>query len=207
MGFAVGRIHRWALGVRLGALAAVLAAFVAAFGVLGALEFDGASLALFDLDGEGKPPAIFSALVDIGAGVLALVVYEGLGELRWLLFGVLLAFIGIDDLLTVHEHLQTWTGVDWVFLYLPLVAGGGVVCLLVMARLVRAAPRAAGLLVAGAAAWLAAYVAEQLEYTRGGAPVERYATLATIEETLEMAGSCLFVFALLLTIRRLARAR
>lgn len=183
-----------------------LAVLILVFAVLGALEFDGAPLALFDLDGEGKPPALFASLIDVASAGGAVALHAALRRRRWLLLGWFLLYMGADDLLTIHEHLQTLTGVQWQVIYLPLFALGGAVGLLALLDLRRLAPRSAALMVTGGAAWALAQLCEQLEYS-DGLMVDGYGALATIEESLEMAGSSLFVLAFLVALRRLAATR
>lgn len=179
---------------------------IAAFGVLGALEFSGASLGLFDLDGELKPPAIFSSLLSLASGLFALALGARRDRRCWGALGVFLLFMAADDLLTIHEHLQTASGVDWQILYVPVIIGGGVLWLRALIDMRAIFPRGALLMVLGAAAWALAQLGEALEYD-DGEMVDHYAVLATVEELLEMTGSLLFAVAVAGALRSLAASR
>ena len=180
----------------------ILFGVIAAFAVLGALDRAGMMPGgIFDLDGEAKPPALASALLLAGGGAVAALVWTVRRERRWLALAAFLAFMGVDEALTLHEILQDRTNRDWQQLYLPVVAVGGVAWLLVYSRL---RDRERLLFALGAAAWLVAQIDEKFQSNPSDGRVEGYGTLATIEETLELAGSALFVLALLLALRRLS---
>jgi len=176
----------------------VLAAVVLALGVLGYVEDQTGSPSLLDLDGEGKPPAAFSALLLASAG-LACFLVRTVDERRrrWLVLGAFFLFMALDESLTLHETASEVTGGAWTVLYSPVVLFGGVSWLLVLQRLhVRRAvgPRAAW--VAGAAAWATAVVLEELQSGPETGRVEAYSEMATTEECLEMAGNALWLLAL-----------
>lgn len=198
-------VERLALAMRPWRLAAAIGAGILVFGLLGALHFGGAPLGLFDLDGEGKPPALFSAALTGGAGLVAFAVGRHRPGRRWPLLGGLLLFMAADDLLTIHEQLQILTGIDWQLLYLPVVLVLGVLGVATLIELrASAAVTEAWLLAGGAAAWLIAQLCEAVEY-EDGSKVLHYGVYATIEETLEMAGSGLFLLAFVLALGRLRR--
>lgn len=201
----IDRVAAYAIDIPAVSVGALVFA-IAAFGVLGALEFSGASLALFDLDGELKPPAIFSSLLSLASGVLAIALGSRRGRRCWAALGAFLVFMAADDLLTIHEHLQTATGVDWQILYVPVIVLGGVFWLRSLIDMRAIVSRGAVLMVLGAGAWALAQVGEALEYS-DGEMVEHYAVLATAEELLEMAGSLLFAVAVAVALRSLAASR
>jgi hypothetical protein len=182
---------------------------VVLFGVLGALEDNGAPLGLFDLDGEGKPPAAYSALMLLAAGAAALFVAADAAErsrTRWRVLGGFFIFMALDEALTVHEHLSDLTGVGWITLYAPVVlvaAIAAVACLLTLRDVVAGAV----VLCAGGLSWFVAQVLEQLESNPDEGRVEGYWIYATFEECLETAGSILFFVACVVIYqRRRARA-
>lgn len=197
----MGRLEQLALRWSVVRVAAVLAAGIGATTILGALEYDGAPLALFDLDGEGKPPALLAGFLTGSAGVVALLVHRVLRRRSWLVLGGVLVFMALDELLTVHEQLQSAVGVEWQVLYLPIFAAVLVVGLLVLRDLRAEVPYAGRLMFLGAASWALAQVCEQLEYDDGGRMAADYAALATLEEFAEMFGSLLFLCAFLLVLR------
>jgi hypothetical protein len=192
-------------------LAAALAVVIAALGALGVLEDAGFAGHLFDLDGEGNVPAGFSAglllLCAAASGLVGAAQPEPGDRRAWLAFGAFLAYMGLDEALTVHERVSRLAGgEDWQVLYLPLVAVGGLAWLAVLRR---TWPRtgARALLLAGAALWLASQVIEHVESGPATGRVAGYGALSTAEELLEMSGSALFLLALLGPVERIAVAQ
>jgi hypothetical protein len=169
------------------AIAALLGATITLFGLLGALNDLELPLGEFSLTAELDVPAFFSAGLLWWAAALA---WAAGGNLRPV--AVFFAFMGVDELVSIHEWLERTSGVDWQLLYLPVMALGGIVWL-------RAAPRVGPLWVAGAAAWVVAQVFELLQ-NDGDTLVHPWMTVP--EEMLEMAGSSLWVLALLVLLRR-----
>jgi hypothetical protein len=182
------------------------------FGVLGSLErINGVPLGLFDLDGEGKPPAAFSALLLVCAGATAIVISRLESERgrrgMWVFMGLFLAYMALDEGITIHEHLEDRTGISWVKLYAPLVLAGGIGWLFVVRRIwplgrhwKELGPR---LFALAPGPWLLATILEMTEAGEGGR-VNGYTVMATIEELLEMVGDGFFLLGLLTTYRVLA---
>lgn len=181
-----------------GRVGLVIAVVVVLLGVAGYAEDQTGSPSLLDLDGEGKPPAAFSALLLAGAG-LACFLCRGVdgARRRWAVLGGFFLFMALDESLTLHETASEITGVAWTVLYAPVVLFGGIAWLLVLQRLhVRGArgPRAAWLL--GAVAWATAVVLEEVQSGPETGRVAAYSELATAEECLEMTGNALWLLAL-----------
>lgn len=185
-----------------GRLTALLAIAIAGLGLAGIAYYavePGSPWGRLDLDGEQTLPSAFSALVLIGAGVCALVLARRrtLGaRFSWLLLGLLLSFMGIDEFAAIHESLEEGATVDWQTLYLPVIAACGAAWLLVTVRLSRCNRQAFYLMVAGAGTWLVAQVLENLQWGANDQPVSGYGYLMITEEVLEMAGSACFLVAL-----------
>ena len=169
------------------------------------------SLEPFDLNGELKHgfyvPAIFSAGLLFAAGWSAL----GLGRARvtpawaWLGIAGFFAFLGVDELATIHEQLETWTGVDWQLLYAPVAALGAALWLRLFAAFSTSA-LARAMWVCGACAWLIAQVIEHFEFNSQGDAVGLAAELILAEEVCEMIGSSLVLLAILIIANRAAGA-
>jgi hypothetical protein len=182
---------------------------IAVFGVLGSLErIDGAPLGLFDLDGEGKPPAAFSfALLAATAALCVLIARTAEGArspLLWNAMAAFFAFMAIDEALTIHEHLEEATEIGWTNLYLPLAAAGGVGWLLILRRiwplgnkLLELGPR---LFALGPLPWLLAIALEKVEAGPQGRR-QGYTVMATAEELLELLGNGLFMLGLFFAFR------
>ena len=204
-------LRDWIVGQQPRRVTTVLFGAIAVFCVLGALDRAGIMPgSVFDLDGEGKPPALYSALLLFSGGVLSALVgmheSESGHSKRWMALGAFLVFMAVDEAITFHEILQARLNTDWQVLYLPVAAAGGIAWLLVLQRLWPQA-RERLLFVLGAVAWFVAQMDERIQSNPVDGRVEGYGTLATIEETLELVGSALWIMALHLVLRRLWRAR
>ena len=204
------RVRDFALAQPLSRVAIVLFGGIAVMAVLGTLERLGAPLGLFDVDGEGKPPAAWSALVLLTAATAAWLVATLPGEQasrrRFLALAAFLAFMAVDEAITLHELLSDAVGVGWLILYLPVAAVGGLVWLAVLARL-WPLPRERTLMLLGAAARLGSQLIEKVQSNGEEGRIEGYSALSVIEEVLEVTGSALFVLALVGALQVLHRRR
>ena len=181
-----------------------LAAAIGFLAAMGSLYYATYATALqpFDVNGEitngFNVPVLFSGGLLFAAAWSARGVWQR-GELpRWAWLGIagFFAFMGFDELATVHEHLESWTGVDWQLLYLPVVALGAIFWFKLLDPL--SDPRLARLMwVGGVAAWLVAQVFEHFEFDSHGHAVAAGPGLILGEEIGEMIGSSLFLLALL----------
>ncbi len=194
-----GTLRRWALALPLAPVAIIAAILIITLGVFGYREDSGAAPALFDLDGEGKPPAAFSALLLGSAGIAGLLNARDTGERAWGLLGAFLIFMAVDEAITLHETLAEATGVGWIKLYLPVVAVGGLAWLAVWRKLWSQRLLWFGF-AAGAAAWFVSQVLESLQSNDGGR-VENYSVYSTFEETLELTGSALWLLVLVAALQ------
>jgi hypothetical protein len=147
---------------------------------------------------------VLSGLVLLSGAVLAgLAVARRLVPTHVLVLGALLAFMGLDEIATVHERLESATGVDWVKLYLPLMALGGLAAL---GLLRRAGDRAVTVpFLVGGACWAVAVGLEKLEWPHPEVagqqvPAAHYVAMMIPEELLEITGSFLFALALALAL-------
>jgi len=206
----VAALRDFALAQPLRRVAAVLFGGIAIMAVLGTLQRLGAAPNLFDVDGEGKPPAAWSAIVLLVAATAAWLVStvpsEHDARLRFRLLAAFLAFMGADEGLTLHERLSDAVGVGWLILYLPVAAVGGVMWLAVLRRL-WPLERERILMILGAAAWLGSQLIEKVQSNGQEGRIEGYGALSLIEEILEVTGSALFALALLGALQVLYRRR
>lgn len=179
--------------------AGLVAAAIAGFGLLGALfigdvTFAGHGLYRFDLDAENTLPSAFSALLLLATALAAFADGRDPGRLparAAIGLGAVFTLMAADEFLAVHEHIEKALGVDWQTVYLPIAAGAGVLWV----RLARSfgERRVVSMWVLGAAAWGIAQVIEKVQWD-GDVLVHVWTIVP--EETLEMAGSALFLFAL-----------
>lgn len=201
------RAVRWALGVPPAWVAGTVVAIVALFAALAGLAFStGGVFWIFQPDGEGKPPAAFSAGVLAAAGLLAALgpVPGGRRAWAWRGLGAFLCWMAIDEALVMHERLQTVTGVDWHTLYSPVILAGGILWLsvgLAMRRMQLA------LWATGAAFWASAQYLEMQAWASDGTRVGDWKLLSTVEEALETTGSGAWLVAILLAMRAWVASR
>ncbi|MCU1487950.1 MAG: hypothetical protein JWN67_4696 [Actinomycetia bacterium] len=191
-------------------LSVLFALYVAGMGI-GASQFEAGRLGSgqLDLDAEGRVFAVLSGLVLLsGAALAGLAVARRVVPTHVLVLGLLLAFMGLDEIATLHERLESATGVDWVMLYLPLMALGGLAALDLLRR--RRDRAVTGPFLAGSACWAVAVVLEKLEWPHPEVaaqqvPAAHYVAMMIPEELLEITGSFLFALAIVLLIRRASR--
>lgn len=200
-------------------LAVVLGAIIVGFGVMGAfyirdadyirggwvgkVHLFGFHIKGFNLDGEMNLPTAFSGLLLVAACVAGLIVSTrssaiGIPPIRLVPVALLIGYMSLDEVWQVHERLETWLGIDWQALYLPIFGIAGIIGLSLLPHL-RRAGRSATLFVAGAAAWGAALVIEARQWD--AQDQLRAAWSIVPEETLEMTGSLLFLLAFLALAR------
>src|SRR4051812_16288074 len=191
-------------------LAAVLGALIVLFGIMGALYVRDATFTHhgwvgsvhvgayrvhgFNLDGERNLPAAYSGLLLVAAcalGLLVAVVGRGAG-IRARYVGpvaLLLGYMSLDEVISIHERLEAASGVDWETLYAPVFLVAAVLAVLLLPEL-RPFPPAIVLFLSGGASWAVAQVIEKLQW-HGDHLVAPWSIVP--EEVLEMTGSLLFV--------------
>ena len=160
---------------------------------------------LFNLVNEKTIPAFFSGAVLVAGGLVALIaarvrLYGRHG--LWIAFGALLFFMSTDEVVQIHEKVETWTGIDWQQPY-AVVALGAAVIWFKMLRVMEPGPRL--LLILGAVAWAIAFALEDAQYDSQDHRVAAFTPEAISEELLEMAGSSLFMIALVVALKAQAR--
>lgn len=182
-------------GTLVGGMAAIVMV-----GLLGIAHVAGAPYSwIVDLDSERNVPAAFSGLLLLTAAALAVELRHH-ARLRPVMgLAGLFAFMAFDEVFTIHEHLEHWTGVHWELLYAPVTALAAVALAVAWPRLADtewSRPALAG----GAACWAFAQLLEFAAW-EGTTPVPSYDVMMVTEELSEMTGSLLFIVALL-CIRR-----
>lgn len=150
----------------------------------------------FSLDIEWHVAAIWSAMVIFAAGAVAETAMRRAHSQYWLavLTGLFL-LMTLDELMSFHERLEGWTGIDWQRLYLPVFLVSGLAWL----RGVRwqGWPSTLRVLfIAGGVAWALAQVLEFIQWD-GNVQRSFYMYAMIPEEGLEMLGSSFFLFAIL----------
>jgi hypothetical protein len=195
---------------------------IAFFGVTGVMYEEGMLDRLprnddFALDGEWDLPVVYNVSLMWAAGALTV----ALGAFRrayeesrrwWVLLAALFVYMGLDDLLQIHEGLSSATGVSWQILYLPIVAMAFAAWLVAASRL-REHREAVWLLTAGGAAWILAQVLEVLQFDDRGLQLgfdfyghETIPALMVAEEALEAVGALVFLLAVILAAQTAIRS-
>ncbi len=206
-------------------LAVVLGAAILLFGLMGAryihdadfvhegwvgsVHLFGTHLHGWNLDGEMNLPTAFSGLLLVAACGCGLIVATesasvGLAPQRLVPVAILIGYMSLDEVWQFHERLQTWTGINWEALYLPVFGIAGILALNLLPRLRRCG--AAGLLfVLGGIAWA---IAQMIEYFQWDGRYTLVAPWSIVpEECLEMTGSLLFLLAFLAIARHIVSQR
>ena len=169
---------------------------------------------LFDLDDEQNIPTLFSSLLDFAAAALCVLLWrigspKGRRDGMWLVLAFALAWVGMDEFCSIHESIVKplqnefhFTGLlyfGWVVPYGLIVLALGVTLIPFLWRL---PARTRWLMLASGAIYL---LGSLFLESLGGAiwevtpnkftPV--WMLLTTFEETMEMAGMALFIYAAL----------
>lgn len=200
------RVIAIAIAVLVAANLATLAARIAGHDYLLGL------LPLFDFNGEGNLPTLFSVLLLAGAATLLFVlgaVDAHVARRGWFWLGTVFVFLALDEGAGIHDGLalplRTLLGTGgvlyfaWVIPY-ALLAGAVLVTSMPLLRRLPAATRnlfllAGGLYVGGA---LGMELIEGYQVTLdGGHKRGLFFVWVAIEESLEMVGLAVFIHALL----------
>lgn len=161
---------------------------------------------LVDLDSEFAVPAFWSGLLLVGASGAAVLAHRATGDRSILALAVLFAYMGIDEVSSIHENIEIATGIDWQTLLLPIMTFAAVDFVVVLRRYWGATE--AWLLLGGGAAWGVSQLLEKLEWGGGGdVKLGHYTWKMVPEEMLEMLGSLLFLVSLLALWERLSQSR
>jgi len=173
--------------------------------IVGADAYQGeGSLAdrMFNLANEKTVPAFFSGAILLAGGLCSFLA----GRLRvygtrrwWIGFGAFLIFMSADEVVQIHEKVEVWTGVDWEQPYAFVALGAAVVWF----NLVRRMDNQLRILMAcGALGWMISFGLEDAEYDSMDHRVSGFTAMDTVEELAEMAGSSLWLIAVVIAIKR-----
>jgi hypothetical protein len=155
---------------------------------------DGRLGTFLDPDAEFQFPAFYSAALLLGAGVLGVLLSRrGLG---YLVLGLGLLYMAVDELVSIHEEMETATGVDWEVLYLPVFGLAAVVLVGLFRRTRQLVPAAVPWLAAGMSCWVVSQVLEFVEWD-GDVMRAGYRYMMFTEEISEVLGTLGILLALL----------
>lgn len=198
------------MAVIIGVLVAASTAAVGALALFrwpeGSLGYE--SVKLFWLDAEKNLPTLYQSMALGLASALMFAVARDSPTLlssdrtRWRVLAGVFLFLALDENLRVHEIIGDTSsfnfGAAGLAIYVPVLVLLGVYWLPLLRRLdvrLRGRLLAAAVLYIGGAGGIES--ASQLYAGAAGKATPLYVMLATLEETLEMAGIALLVYALL----------
>src|SRR3954463_343303 len=204
-------IRARALHVNLTGLAVADGLVIAALAALGSIHYWVHRMQPFWLDGEHNFPSTFSAALLVCAAVMAVLVareHPPQTKLRRVFLGLagLFAFMTLDEFEYFHEHINDHFDFPWQAAYAPILVAAAYLWITAW-REMRARTDAAGLWLGAAAAWGVAQVLDLYQTTAldTNDNLTSFKVTVVIEESLEMIGSSLFIFALIVALRSLSR--
>ncbi len=176
-------------------------------------------IGFFDIDKEGNLTSLYTGAKLWIVATLALLHGAIITRLHvprriiaaWLLFALGLAYIGLDDMMGIHERigfvLNNILGAggfhgesfNWLFYFAPAMLAALVVFGIIITTLWRDNRRAAGMLLGGVILWMGSLDIEfwgRALITRPTIPVSFYHKLIIAEEGLELLGATLIFAAL-----------
>lgn len=173
---------------------------------------------LFFIDGEGNVPAIFSTWLFLINAVLFWITWQAAGRAGdsrriWLVLAFVFVFLALDESISIHERLidplRLALGATGIFYYAWIIPYGiGVLLLAIFAVPVFWRMPKNIRFWFGLSAVIYIFAAIGLEMISGKYLVMMHENkdfiwvlMVTLEETLEMAGLILLVYALLLLLR------
>jgi hypothetical protein len=157
---------------------------------------------MFNLANEKTVPTFFSGAILLVGGLCALTA----GRLRvlgtrgwWIGFGVFLIFMSADEVVQIHEKVETWTGIDWEEPYTFVALGAAVVWFNLVRRMDN---QLRLLMLGGAMGWMISFGLEALEYNSADQRTSGFTAMNTVEELAEMAGSSLWLITIVILLKR-----
>jgi len=180
-------------------------------------EFALGVVPFFDFDAEKNAPSLFSSGLFFIAGVFCSVLWrtsdsQAVGN-PWLVLSCVCCFLAFDEYAEVHEKLidpmRSAFGTTGFFYFpwiIPYAAGVGVLALLLIPFWRRIGRKPVGWFAFSAAVYLSGAIGFEMiggKYLEslGDVKTLTYALIVTVEETLEMLGLIMLVYALLNHLR------
>ncbi len=175
-------------------------------------------VSLFNFDTEANIPTIYSALAMLFASVLLLYICAKQRSqhqpwVAWLGLGLIFIYLAIDEAVSIHEHaglpFEQFVDASGLLFFTWVIPYGIALLLLTLTywKFVMALPRQITILfITAAVVFITGAVGFELlggrQYEAYGEDNIVYAILYTCEESLEMLGVAIFIYALLLYIAR-----
>lgn len=181
------------------------------FGKLGGL------IPLFDLDHERNLPTCFSTFLAVFCSILLALIAKCREQtsqpwLLWAMLALAFFFVGVDDIVEIHEHLSTpirqILRTDGLFYYAWIIPYGAAAFILAVSYyrfVLEMPPRIRNLMITSAIVFMSGalglealggwyYETAEIENTLS------YGIITMIEESLEMFGLIIFIYSLLIYI-------
>jgi hypothetical protein len=186
------------------AVARLLGVLIVLMALFGAIDAAVTDIHLFDIEGELKDGPNLMVVVSGGvlfvASALAFKLARSEADSTssprpWYLMTGLFAFMGVDELATIHEHVDAWTGIAWQVLYLPVVLAGAAAWWILFQRLRASDLRLATGWALAAGFWAFSQFLEVLFVKAGVGPdaLKLDVLMPPVEELSELTGSSLFL--------------
>ena len=173
---------------------------------------------LFFLDGEGNVPALFSTWLFLINAVLFLIVWKaarlaGDSHKIWLFLACVFIFLALDESISIHERLidplREALGATGIFYYawiIPYGIGVGLLAIVAIPVFWRMQKRIRFWFGLSAATYLFAAIGMEMISGKYLAMMNEkkdivWILMMTVEESLEMVGLIILVYALLLLLR------
>jgi hypothetical protein len=184
------RLQRLALALLLGTVVV---------GGLGTYQIAADGPRVLSLDYERTIPAFWSGgvlfLAAVGATLIARDATMPGPRWPWIGLAALFAFMGVDEISSIHERLARVTGLRWEIAYIPIFIGAAVLALVTLLRFRAVRPPLAAGFALASAVWAGSQVFEVIQWHHGQ-KVAHYNVLMVIEEIGEMTGSAIFALSL-----------
>lgn len=185
-------------------------------------------IGFFDIDKEGNLASLYTGAKLWIVATLAILQSAIIVRLHasrriiaaWILFALGLAYIGLDDMMGIHERVgfvlnnRLGTGgfhgesFNWLFYFAPAMLAALIVFGVIIKTLWRNNRRAAWLLLGGIVLWIGSLGIElwgRALITQPTIPVSFYHKLIVLEEALELLGATLIAVALWHTLYKTIR--
>jgi uncharacterized protein YqgC (DUF456 family) len=153
---------------------------------------------IFSLDEEGTIPTMFSSIVLLLISIVCLFIYKEMASEAdnsgnfWLMIALLYCFLAIDEGVGIHERVERYSGVKWVYIYTPFCGiAFALICrfLLINEKSNSVVPR---LIIGGLIVFfVGAAVAELISHLYRPLPYKLQQLEHLTEEGLEMLGAAI----------------
>jgi small-conductance mechanosensitive channel len=169
---------------------------------------------MFSLDEEGTIPTMFSSIALLLISIVCLFIYkETASEAHnrggfWLMMALLYCFLALDEGVGIHERIEGYSGVKWVYIYMPFC---GIVFALICRFLLineKSNSAVSRLIIGGLIVFfIGAAVAELISHLYRPLPYKLQQLEHLTEEGLEMLGAAIVLAGCLTKLNETKRTK